>query len=316
MKASRIRHVVPATIAVAVTLGIAAAAASGAGLRAHVVPPAGGPDLSQMALRLTDVPRGAKIARQRYVKTSDFVAEYDREFKEGTVRLGGKRLLGLESDIGLAASAGKAALFVDAFHAMVSTKKGRSTLAKQAAKGTGLGAKSVTVGPPVNLRIGNQAYAVPIRFATPFGDMHMVIAVHRVDRVVSTFYYLGSFGVTVPASSAKTFARPIAQHMHDGLMPAATIAPSITGTAQVGQTLTVTTGTWTNKPTGYTYQWLRCDATGGACVGIAEATQQTYVVQQDDVGSTLRVVETATNAIGSSSSESQQTAVVISLPPS
>jgi len=50
---------------------------------------------------------------------------------------------------------------------------------------------------------------VPIRFSTPFGYMHMVIAVHRVDRVVSTFYYLGTFGVNVSASSAKTFARPM-----------------------------------------------------------------------------------------------------------
>jgi len=71
------------------------------------------------------------------------------------------------------------------------TKKGRRALARQAAKGTGLGAKSVTVGRPVNLRIGNQAFAVPIRFSTPFGYMHMVIAVHRVDRVVSTFLLPG-----------------------------------------------------------------------------------------------------------------------------
>jgi len=59
MKASKIRHVVPTLLVVAVTLGIAAVAASGAGAREHVAPPARSPDLSQMALRLTDLPRGA-----------------------------------------------------------------------------------------------------------------------------------------------------------------------------------------------------------------------------------------------------------------
>jgi len=43
--------------------------------------------------------------------------------------------------------------------------------------------------------------------------------------------------------------------------------------------------------------------------------QQTYVVQQDDLGSTLRVAETATNTIGSTSTASMETAVVVPAPP-
>ena len=39
--------------------------------------------------------------------------------------------------------------------------------------------------------------------------------------------------------------------------PVNTAAPTVSGTAQVGQTLTVTNGSWDNSPTGYTYQWQR-----------------------------------------------------------
>jgi hypothetical protein len=37
-------------------------------------------------------------------------------------------------------------------------------------------------------------------------------------------------------------------------IPVDTVVPTITGTAQVGQTLTATTGTWTHNPTSFTYQ--------------------------------------------------------------
>ena len=44
--------------------------------------------------------------------------------------------------------------------------------------------------------------------------------------------------------------------------PINTALPTITGTPSVGQTLTAENGTWTNSPTAYQYQWLRCGATG------------------------------------------------------
>ena len=37
--------------------------------------------------------------------------------------------------------------------------------------------------------------------------------------------------------------------------PVNIVPPAITGTAQAGATLTAGTGTWTNSPTGYAYQW-------------------------------------------------------------
>ena len=75
--------------------------------------------------------------------------------------------------------------------------------------------------------------------------------------------------------------------------PLNTSLPKITGTAQVGQTLTSSTGSWSNSPTSYTYQWY------GNGTAISGATQSTYVPVVSDTGHTITVAVTATNASGS-----------------
>jgi hypothetical protein len=93
--------------------------------------------------------------------------------------------------------------------------------------------------------------------------------------------------------------------------PTSTTPPTISGTPQTGQVLTASTGGWSYQTTPtYTYQWLRCDANGAACVAIGGATAATHQVVSDDVGHTLRVTVSAQNAQGAGSSTSAQTAVV------
>lgn len=92
--------------------------------------------------------------------------------------------------------------------------------------------------------------------------------------------------------------------------PMNTAAPTISGTAGQGQTLTASSGTWTGSGISFAYQWLRCDSTGGACSNIGGATAQTYTVAAGDVGSTLRVTVTATNGSGSNSAPSASTGIV------
>lgn len=92
--------------------------------------------------------------------------------------------------------------------------------------------------------------------------------------------------------------------------PANTAPPTISGTPTVGQTLTAANGTWTNNPTSYAYQWLRCNGGGNKCASVANATQQTYTLAGADAGNTMRVAVTATNASGSASAQSAQTAAV------
>ena len=95
--------------------------------------------------------------------------------------------------------------------------------------------------------------------------------------------------------------------------PTNTAPPTISGTAQVGQTLSAATGTWANEPTGYSYQWQRCNAAGGECANISGATASSYTVAEADLEHTLTVKVTATNEGGSGSANSAVTAQVTGL---
>jgi hypothetical protein len=92
--------------------------------------------------------------------------------------------------------------------------------------------------------------------------------------------------------------------------PVNTALPTISGTAAVGQTLTASNGTWSNAPTSFAYQWLRCNGGGNSCVSVANGTQKTYTLVGADAGHTMRVRVTATNADGSASAESDKTDTV------
>lgn len=127
-----------------------------------------------------------------------------------------------------------------------------------------------------------------------------------------------SLRVTVTAKnasgSATSTSAPTAV-VSSAAAPGNTAAPTVSGTTQIGSTLTVTNGSWSGSPTGYTYAWSRCDQTGSSCAAIGGATAATYKLQQVDAGTTLRATVTATNSAGSTSATSVPTAVVQSPPP-
>lgn len=82
--------------------------------------------------------------------------------------------------------------------------------------------------------------------------------------------------------------------------PVNTEPPTVSGTTQVGKTLTATTGTWAGYPAPtFTYQWLRCDSNGNNCVDIPNATASTYRLTAADQGKTIRAQVIATNSEGS-----------------
>ncbi len=97
--------------------------------------------------------------------------------------------------------------------------------------------------------------------------------------------------------------------------PANTTPPVISGSAQVGQTLTTGNGTWSGVSASYSYQWQRCDTSGGSCSAISGQTGQIYTVSGADVGDTLEAVVTATNAAGSAAATTPVTATVPVPPP-
>src|SRR6185436_3257797 len=85
--------------------------------------------------------------------------------------------------------------------------------------------------------------------------------------------------VAVTASNAGGSSSPASSSQTAVVLPEApanTAAPSISGTAQQGQTLTESHGTWTNSPTSFSYQWQRCDSAGANCAPISSATASTY----------------------------------------
>jgi hypothetical protein len=87
--------------------------------------------------------------------------------------------------------------------------------------------------------------------------------------------------------------------------PENTAAPIVSGTAKVGQTLTCSEGMWTNPaPTSYAYRWLR----DGVAIGGAESS--TYTVTSADEGHGISCEVTATNAVGSRSAASDNSAAI------
>jgi hypothetical protein len=96
--------------------------------------------------------------------------------------------------------------------------------------------------------------------------------------------------------------------------PSNMAAPTVSGTAVQGGMLTASSGTWSGTtPMSYAYQWQDCS--NSACANISGATSSSYVLQAADVGDSTDVVVTATNAAGSASANSAQTAVIAAQPP-
>lgn len=96
-------------------------------------------------------------------------------------------------------------------------------------------------------------------------------------------------------------------------LPVNTALPVITGSPQQGVTLSASTGSWTNTPTSYAFQWSRCDAAGDNCVSMASRGPQN-TLGRAGVGKTLRMTVTASNASGSSSATSNATPVIAPAP--
>ena len=116
----------------------------------------------------------------------------------------------------------------------------------------------------------------------------------------------GTASVTVSTDGPVLPAAPV--------LDASGPSPAIAGTAQQGVTLSVSSGNWDNDPTQFGYVWEDCDGTGTVCVPISgAASANSYTVQSTDVGSTIEVVVTASNAGGQGSATSNVTGTV--LPP-
>ena len=121
--------------------------------------------------------------------------------------------------------------------------------------------------------------------------------------------------VTDAANQTATVEHDVIVGAAPAAAPSNTALPVISGTAAQGQTLTTSNGSWNGSPTSYAYQWRRCDSSGNNCTNISGASGGSYTLASGDVGHTVDVVVTATNAGGSTSATSNQTVAVAAPPP-
>jgi hypothetical protein len=139
-------------------------------------------------------------------------------------------------------------------------------------------------------------------------------------RSISLTRRFGLLAVVAAAAAAAFVALAYAAPNSPSAIQAApvnTAPPTISDTTpESGQELTANPGTWTgDAPIVFTYRWLRCNPGGNNCVELPTAEQQTYTVQTADVGNTLRVRVTATNASGSTNATSDATSTVTQAAP-
>ena len=81
--------------------------------------------------------------------------------------------------------------------------------------------------------------------------------------------------------------------------PVNTVKPAIKGTAQEGQTLTCSPGTWTGTPEiKYYFEWKRND------IIIEEANTDSYLLGSFDVGQLIKCTVIAANNVGKTSADS------------
>ena len=291
------RGVVAVTAAVLVMLAAASAGAA---------PPPGTPDVSTMTLQAEDFP-GAKATGQLIENTALYQA-YERVIQL-KAPYGASHYVELESIAILAPDTTSAAQgYAQLGHAF-SSKAGRLKLVKQFEKGVNVSFKSTKLLKPRALGVSDSSMEIGFVAKVNGRTLDVSVSLLRLDRVVIEDAALGT-GKAVAKADGIALTKLAALHTAAALVPIDVSVPEITGTAAQGQTLTTSTGGWGDDPTGYAYQWQRCDAAGGTCADVAGATASSYAVTAADAGATLRVNVTATNRFGSVAASSVVTGVV------
>jgi hypothetical protein len=298
-----------ALASVALVAAFLVQAAAGSSL---LKPPAGSPDPKNMVLRSSDL-GGAKVSSQGYYKDTDLpsVISYRREFEEA--RLGAVVLLDVESEAGVGKSAASTLAYFSVLKRLSNTKAFRTALKKEFARGASQSGGLLSgfqVGKSRGLGVGDRSFDLPISFRVLGLRIDAHLAVFTVDRMLHQLVAVGVPGGHVSRATVARLAKIAVAHTGVELQPANTTPPAVSGTAQSGQTLTTTDGTWRNPPTSFTYQWQRCDAMGANCVDIPGATTSSYVLTDADVGSTVRSEVTATTRFGTASAFSLVTPVI------
>ena len=181
------------------------------------------------------------------------------------------------------------------------------SIAENAVNGASVGTATATGGTsPLSYSIvaGNSAGVFAINSST---GAITIASNTNLNYEVTTSYSLTLRATDSTTPTAQTAdATQVVNVTNVTELPVNTAIPTISGTAQTGQTLTASTGSWTSAAgsLSYAYQWKR----GGT--SISGATASSYTLVSADIGSTITVTVTATNADGSANATSNATAEV------
>jgi hypothetical protein len=290
-----------------------------AGGASAIVPPPGTPDLSQMVLAPSDFAPGARVTWQGYFREKGFGANYERNFAASTT-VGGAKFAGVSSQVYLAHDASEATLvFAASKGRQRSPSRQRRVIAQSVAREVRQCAcvrahvrpQDIRFGPIRSLGVGDGSFLLPMSIRVHGMRFSVDLINLRVDRALGGLDLIGVPRTTISPGDATSLAGKMADHMRTALSPLNSVAPVIGGTATQGQTLVASSGTWSNGPTGFAYQWQRRDAAGANCTPIAGASGQSYTLTAADVGARLRVSVTATGTPGlSATANSTPTAIV------
>jgi thermitase len=156
-------------------------------------------------------------------------------------------------------------------------------------------------------RCGTSGDACMYLTSQPFYTVQAADAGFSIRLAFSVQNSLGAVPVTV-------LTQPVGGTATAPTAPSNLSPPAISGIAQEGQTLTVSTGAWSGAPTNFAYQWSKCDTLGASCSSISGASSSSYTAVSGDVGSTLRATVTASNTAGSSTAAAAATGTVMQAP--
>jgi YD repeat-containing protein len=126
------------------------------------------------------------------------------------------------------------------------------------------------------------------------------------------FTYGAIQGDSTPGRLLKAMRAPASTPVWKGEASKNTTAPKLSGSAVVGVKMGVSTGSWSNEPVTYAYQWSDCNILGGSCTPIIGATNANYTLTSNDSGHTVVGSVSAINGAGSVVANTSASALVVS----
>lgn len=187
-----------------------------------------------------------------------------------------------------------------------------------------------TVGQSLSVDTGTWTGLVPITFAFQWkrcdlqgtlasclaipGAVTPAYTVLEVDRTATLRVYVTARNAagTSEAFSDHTFPAIPAPRF----APSVSAAPTLTGEAKLGETLTATRGSWSGfAPIRYTTVWQRCDATLRVCRSVKGLKGLTYPITKADLGFRIRLAVVARNELGTVRANTDATEPIVLGPP-